>query len=1130
MPSLLLQNNEISGPIPFEIGTLSGLQTLDLSGQEDYEFEMGHLKRFSFRELQVATDNFSRKNILGQGGFGVVYKGFLRNGKVVAVKRLKDPNFTGEVQFQTEVEMIGLVLHRNLLRLYGFCLTSNERLLVYPYMTNGSVADRLRGPRHEKPSLDWNRRMQIALGAARGLLYLHEQCNPKIIHRDVKAANILLDESFEAVVGDFGLAKLLDRRDSHVTTAVRGTLGHIAPEYLSTGQSSEKTDVYGFGILILELVTGYKALYAANGPFQKGMILDWVRGAYEEKRLDALVDVELGSSYNVDELEKAVGVALLCTQSDPSLRPRMSEVARVLETMSGTTEHMEDPQGVPCGRVCSFSRSYSNYLDESSFIVEAMELSGPSLFFPCSKFQTRSSVTSHPSSNSSPSACQTRSSHRFDTESYGRLLDTCVLEQNLGLGKVIHAKVVVNDCEEDSYLATKLIGFYSCCGNLPIAESIFNRLSSCNIYLMNAMIRGFSANGLYKQAIDFFFKKHEEGIITPDSYTFSALLKACGSLQDISYGKKIRNLILESGLVSDLFVSNSLIAMFAKCGSLTDGIEVFERMPQRDIVSWNSVISAYAQNGFDWEAMVTVREMANSGLKPDPVTLVCASTICSSAATCREIHGYVMRNGLELTPMVSNSLISMYGKCGRTKEARLLFDNSIPPDNVAWNSVISSYAQNGCFRESIQLLREMKLAGFVPDAITYSGIISSFSQNGQSHEAMRIFEEMLSSKLNPDVITIASILPAVSDLKYIGYCKEIHAHSYRNELESDRRVRNALISVYAKCGSIQNAISIFGEIDDKDVISWSSMVVGYAQNGYFNEAIDTFRLMIRAVTEPNPITITSVLSACAGVSSLRQGKEIHLWAIKNGFENQTFVGSALIDMYAKCGRIRDSERVFDLVEEKNLVTWNSMIGGYAVHGLAESALDIFWRLEEPDCISFLAAISACNHGGLVNEGIEIFNSMQHFGVSPREGHYACMVDLLGRAGRLHQALGLIRSMPMEASADIWGALLGACKLHSDLEVGVYAGKRVMELGCENPGYYTLLSNILADFGRWEDVEMMRKLMKKRGMKKGVGCSWIEVDKRVQCFVAKERAQHPEWRTLFQVLKGLNEQSMAARGG
>ncbi|TQD94674.1 hypothetical protein C1H46_019726 [Malus baccata] len=268
--------------------------------QQDYEFDISHLKRFSFRELQIATSNFSSKNILGQGGYGVVYKGCLPNRTMIAVKRLRDPNFTGEVQFQTEVEMIGLALHRNLLRLYGFCMTPNERLLIYPFMPNGSVADRLRETGREKPSLDWNRRLCIALGAARGLLYLHEQWQ--------------------------------------------------------------------------------KSLDSGNGQVQKGMILDLVRTLHEEKRLELLVDRDLKGCFDAMELEQCVELALQCTQSSPILRPKMSDVLKILEGLVGQSGHTEGSQGGTNlfeARAHDFSRTCSNVHQESSFIIEAMELSGP---------------------------------------------------------------------------------------------------------------------------------------------------------------------------------------------------------------------------------------------------------------------------------------------------------------------------------------------------------------------------------------------------------------------------------------------------------------------------------------------------------------------------------------------------------------------------------------------------------------------------------------------------------------------------------------------------------------------------------------------------------------------------------
>ncbi|CAN1795386.1 Protein NSP-INTERACTING KINASE 1 [Linum perenne] len=314
------------------------------------ELNLGNLKRFPFKELLVATNKFSCKNMIGKGGFGNVYKGYLTDGTLVAVKRLKDGNAAGgEIQFQTEVEMISLAVHRNLLRLYGFCMTGSERLLVYPYMSNGSVATRLKVNYAAKPGLDWGTRKRIAIGAARGLLYLHEQCDPKIIHRDVKA--------------------------------VRGTVGHIAPEYLSTGQSSEKTDVFGFGILLLELISGLRALEFGKSTNQKGVMLEWVKKIHQEKKLDVLVDKDLKNNYDRIELEEMVQVALLCTQYLPSHRPKMSEVVRMLEG-DGLAEKWEASQRAEAARSranndFSSSERYSDLTDDSSVLVQAMELSGP---------------------------------------------------------------------------------------------------------------------------------------------------------------------------------------------------------------------------------------------------------------------------------------------------------------------------------------------------------------------------------------------------------------------------------------------------------------------------------------------------------------------------------------------------------------------------------------------------------------------------------------------------------------------------------------------------------------------------------------------------------------------------------
>ncbi|KAH1226770.1 putative LRR receptor-like serine/threonine-protein kinase [Glycine max] len=415
-----LENNKLTGEIPYSLGNLKKLQFLTLSqnnlngtipeslaslpslinvyiqmisagrflssysaflrtSEVDRRITFGQIKRFSWKELQIATDNFSEKNILGQGGFGKVYKGILADGTKVAVKRLTDyESPAGDAAFQREVELISIAVHRNLLRLIGFCTTSTERLLVYPFMQNLSVAYRLRELKRGEAVLDWPTRKRVALGTARGLEYLHEQCNPRIIHRDVKAANILLDGDFEAVVGDFGLAKLVDIRHTNVTTQVRGTMGHIAPEYLSTGKSSERTDVFGYGIMLLELVTGQRAIdFSRLEEEDDVLLLDHVKKLQREKRLETIVDCNLNKNYNMEEVEMIVQIALLCTQASPEDRPAMSEVVRMLEG-EGLAERWEEWQHVEVNTRQDYERLQRrmNWGEDSVYNQDAVELSG----------------------------------------------------------------------------------------------------------------------------------------------------------------------------------------------------------------------------------------------------------------------------------------------------------------------------------------------------------------------------------------------------------------------------------------------------------------------------------------------------------------------------------------------------------------------------------------------------------------------------------------------------------------------------------------------------------------------------------------------------------------------------------
>ncbi|XP_057861166.2 putative pentatricopeptide repeat-containing protein At3g23330 isoform X2 [Cryptomeria japonica] len=405
-----------------------------------------------------------------------------------------------------------------------------------------------------------------------------------------------------------------------------------------------------------------------------------------------------------------------------------------------------------------------------------------------------------------------------------------------------------------------------------------------------------------------------------------------------------------------------------------------------------------------------------------------------------------------------------------------------------------------------------------------------YVQSGCSVEAWKLFRQMLLDGIDSNPMTLTIVLPVCSYSENLQLGKMIHGYVVRRRFDLDIFVGSALIDFYAKCRRVDVACQLFDRMPEANVVSWTAMIACYAQNEHANDALKCFRRMQLAGVKPNEITIVSVLPACAQLAALQQGKQIHQYVLKIGFMRIISVGNALIDMYSKCGSINIASRVFDKIIDKNVVSWSAMIAGFGMHGKGESALELFNQMQytaiEPDYVTFIGVLSACSHAGLVDEGWQYFNMMREkYGISHVVEHYACMVDLLGRAGQLHEAQTLIEKMPLEPSSSVWGALLAACRVHSNLELGEHAFKWILKLEPENVGNYILLANIYAAVGRWDRMEKVRIMMKKRSLRKVPGYSWILVKNSVHTFLVGDES-HPKMNDIHATLKNLVPEMMA----
>ncbi|OVA17395.1 Pentatricopeptide repeat [Macleaya cordata] len=680
----------------------------------------------------------------------------------------------------------------------------------------------------------------------------------------------------------------------------------------------------------------------------------------------------------------------------------------------------------------------------------------------------------------------------FNSYSYSQMLQECITVGDPTKGKSLHCDILKKGGCLDIFAWNILLNVYVKSELVADAQKLFDVMSERNTISFVTLIQGYMQSLQGVEAFELFFRLHREGHeLNP--FVFTTILKMLVSMDFAELCWRIHSCIYKLGHDSNAFVGTALIDAYSVCGFVGFAREVFDGIPEKDMVSWSGMIACYTENDYFEEALDLFCCMRNNGLKPNNFTFDSSLKACSgllAADLGKSIHGCAMKTRYALDPYVGSALLDLYTKCENFDDALMVFMEMPKKDVILWSFMISRYAQSG-----------------------------------RSEEAVKIFFQMRQAFVVPNQFTFASILQASATMECIELGAQTHSHVVKVGLDSDVFVTNALMDVYAKCGRMVDSEKLFLDSAHRNDVTWNTMIVGHVQLGNGEEALRLFSMMLDAQVQATQVTYSSVLRACASLAALEPGIQIHCLIVKTIFDKDTVVGNALIDMYSKCGSIKDARLVFDTMYKWDEVSWNSMISGYSLHGLGGDALTLFEKMREekvkPNKITFVGVLSACSNTGLVDKGRSYFNSMyRDYGIEPCIEHYTCMVWLLGRSGRLHEAVKFIEEIPFEPSVMVWRALLGACVVHNDIELGRVSAERVLEMEPQDDATHVLLSNMYAVAREWDNVASIRKYMKRKGVKKEPGLSWIESQCKVHYFSVGDTS-HPEMRLINGMLEWLN---------
>ncbi|XP_020228900.1 pentatricopeptide repeat-containing protein At4g01030, mitochondrial [Cajanus cajan] len=672
----------------------------------------------------------------------------------------------------------------------------------------------------------------------------------------------------------------------------------------------------------------------------------------------------------------------------------------------------------------------------------------------------------------------------FDSKALTVVLKVCLALMDLWFGMKVHACLIKRGFHVDVHLSCALINLYEKCWGIDWANQVFDETPLQEDFLWNTIVMVNLRSERWENALELFGRMQSASAKATDGIIVK-LLQACGKLRAFNEGKQIHGYVIRLGRVSNTSICNSLVSMYSRNNRVELARAVFDSTEDRDLSSWNSIISSYAVNGYLNDARDIFLQMKSSSIKPDIITWnsllsghllqgsyemvltnfrslqragfkpdSCSITSALQAVIelgwfnfGKEIHGYIMRSKLDYDVYVCTSLVDMYIKNDCLDKAEAVFHHTKNKNICAWNSLISGYTFKGLFNNAEKLFNQMEEEGIKPDLVTWNSLVSGYSMWGRSEEALAV----------------------INRIKSLGYTP--------------------------------------------NVVSWTAMISGCCQNENYMDALQFFSQMQEENVKPNSTTICSLLGACAGPSLLKKGEEIHCFSMRHGFVDDIYIATALIDMYSKGGKLEVAHEVFRNIKEKTLPCWNCMMMGYAIYGRGEEVFTLFENMCKtgirPDAITFTALLSGCKNSCLVMEGWNYFDSMKKdYNISPTIEHYSCMVDLLGKAGFLDEALDFINAMPIKADASIWGALLAACRIHKDIKLAEIAARNLFRLEPYNSANYMLLMNIYSIFQRWDDVERLRESMTAMGVKISNVWSWTQVKQTIHVF-STEGNPHPE---------------------